>query len=89
MRSWLRAAARFFQDKIGWNRIGLVLSLTIIGVALVVLYRILHNLDIDDVMRAIRAISWSHIALAALFVRVEGPECLPLLSWLSWPRAAA
>lgn len=68
MRSWLRAVARFFQDKIGWNRIGLVLSLTIIGIALVVLYRILHNLNIDDVMRAIRAVAWSHIALAALFV---------------------
>ena len=37
MLKWLRAVARFFQNTIGWNRIGVLLSLTIIAVALVVL----------------------------------------------------
>ena len=40
---WLRAAARFFDQKIGWHRIGFVLSATIIAVAAVVLYRKLHG----------------------------------------------
>jgi uncharacterized membrane protein YbhN (UPF0104 family) len=64
----LRAVARFIQDKIGWNRIGVLLSLTIIAVALVVLYRMLHGINITDVYAAMKATRWSHIALAALFV---------------------
>jgi len=33
MLNSLRAAARFIQDKIGWNRIGVLLSIAIIAVA--------------------------------------------------------
>ena len=65
----LRAAARFIDQKIGWNRIGLALSLVIIGTAAVVLYRMLRGIDV-------RAMSWRRceaterrdIMLAALFV---------------------
>jgi hypothetical protein len=64
----LRAVARFCQKRIGWNRIGVVLSLTIIGVALTVLYRMLNGIDVDDVVAAIRATHWETVGLAALFV---------------------
>ena len=40
MLNSLRAVARFFQNNIGWNRIGVLLSLTIIAVAVVVLFHI-------------------------------------------------
>ena len=34
MLHMLRAMARFFQNYIGWNRVGVLLSLAIIGVAI-------------------------------------------------------
>ncbi len=64
----LRTAARLIDEKIGWNRIGFALSVTIIVAALVVLYRMLHNIDLDEVVVALRATPGHRIALAALFV---------------------
>ena len=68
MQSLLRAAARFFSDKIGWSRIGFVISVTIIVVAGVVLYRILHDLNVAEVIAALRATDRNDIFLAAIFV---------------------
>ncbi len=64
----LRAVARFFQDTIGWNRIGVVISLAIIGVALYVLAHMLRDIDVAEVIRAVKATEWSHIAASAAFV---------------------
>ena len=64
----LRAAARFFQNTIGWNRIGVLLSLTIIAVAMVVLVHMLRDINIDEVVKALRATEPRHIAAAAAFV---------------------
>ena len=50
----LRSAARVIDEKIGWHRIGLALSVTIIVAAAVVLYRMLHNIAIDEVVAALR-----------------------------------
>jgi len=68
MLKWLRAVARFFQNTIGWNRIGVLLSLTIIAVAMVVLFRMLRDINVDEVVKALRATGWSHIGAAAAFV---------------------
>ena len=62
------ACARFCQEKVGWNKIGFVLSLTIIAVAAVVLYHILHDIDVDEIVTALRAMPAHNILLAALFV---------------------
>jgi uncharacterized membrane protein YbhN (UPF0104 family) len=62
------SAARFFDRTIGWNRIGLLLSLAIIGIAAVVLFRILRDIDVREVVQAVRDTDLSAIALAALFV---------------------
>ena len=48
----LRAVARFFQETIGWNRIGVLLSITIISVAVVVLYHMLQDINVDEVVAA-------------------------------------
>ena len=68
MLDWLRAVVRFVQNKIGWNRIGVLISLTIIAVAVVVLFRMLHDIKTDEVIKAVRATEWAHIAAAAAFV---------------------
>jgi len=62
------AVARFCDQKIGWNRIGFLISLTIIAIAVAVLYRILRDIEIDEVMQALRDTDKHSIALAALFV---------------------
>jgi len=64
----LRAIARFCEKKIGWNRIGVLLSLTIIAVAADVLFHLLRNLDFDAVIAAIKATKYIDVAAAALFV---------------------
>lgn len=65
---WLRGAARFFEEKIGWHRIGFILSVSIIAVAAVVLYRKLHDINVGKVLNAVATISLHDVALAALFV---------------------
>ena len=54
MLNSLRAGARFFQNTIGWNRIGVLLSLAIIAVAAVVLYHMLRDIDVDEVLGALQ-----------------------------------
>jgi uncharacterized membrane protein YbhN (UPF0104 family) len=68
MQSLLGAAVRFFNDRIGWSRVGFFISIAIIIIAVVVLYRILHDLDIAEVMAALRAANHRDIVLAAVFV---------------------
>src|SRR5262245_58457070 len=64
----LGACSRFCQDRIGWNRVGLVLSLTIIGIAFWVLWHILHDIDFEQVIAAIRATPTHNIVFGGLFV---------------------
>ena len=64
----LRAAARFIDQKIGWNRIGLILSLVIIAAAATVLYRMLRGIQFSEVMVALKATEVSDVLLAGLFV---------------------
>ena len=64
----LRAVARFFQKTIGWNRIGVLLSIAIISVAAVVLFHMLRDTKFDEVVAALKATQPSHIAAAAFFV---------------------
>lgn len=64
----LQAAVKAIGNKIGWNWLGIVLSLAIIGAACVVLYRMLHNLNIQEVLVALKTFSHKDIAIAAAFV---------------------
>ena len=68
MLNSLRATARFFNDRVGWSRIGVALSITIITVAAVVLYRILHDIDTDELLDAIEATQWRQLIIAGIFV---------------------
>ncbi|HVZ52320.1 MAG TPA: lysylphosphatidylglycerol synthase domain-containing protein [Pseudolabrys sp.] len=78
----LRAVARFFQERIGWNRLGVALSLVIIAIAVVVLFHMLRDIKVDEVMRALKAIAPHHIAAAALFV-AGGYFTLTFYDWFA------
>ena len=64
----LRRAAHVCDERIGWHRIGVVVSVAIIVVAAVVLYRILRTIDGAEVVQALWSTSWRDLGLAALFV---------------------
>ena len=64
----LRGTAHYFDSRVGLSRIGLVLSLTIIAVAVVVLYHILREIDPDELIDAIEATDWRTLLIAGLFV---------------------
>jgi glycosyltransferase 2 family protein len=64
----LHRAAVFCDQKVGWNRIGVTLSLTIIAIAAVVLYRILRTINAREVVEAVMATAPRDITLAAVFV---------------------
>ena len=64
----VRTIARFFDGKIGWNRIGLLLSMTIIAIAAMVLYHMMRDIDFAEVIQALRDTDKHNIALAALCV---------------------
>jgi hypothetical protein len=78
----LRALVRLFNTKIGWNRVGVVISLTIIAVALVVLFNMLHDLNVGEVIQAIKETSNLSIAAAALFV-AGGYGTLTFYDWFA------
>ena len=68
MLKTLRDTAHFFDRRIGWSRLGVALSLTIIIVAVVVLYRILRDIDPDSLIDAIEATDWRTLIIAGAFV---------------------
>jgi len=63
-----RVVAAFCDRRIGWNRIGFLVSAAIIIIAVVVLFRILRDIEIGEVVQAVKETSTKDIALAALFV---------------------
>ena len=66
--NWLRAFGRFFEQKIGLHRLGVILSIAIIAVAAVVLYRKLHNMNVSKVLTAMATVEYRDVAISALFV---------------------
>src|ERR1700720_2159943 len=64
----LYSFAKSFDEKIGWGRVGVLLSVAIIAVAAVVLYHALRDIDFDEVVAAIEAVEKHDVARAALFV---------------------
>ena len=78
----LRAVARGFQKYIGWNRIGVLLSLVIIGVAVKVLVHMLQHINFDDVIVAIKATPLRNVMAAAGFV-AGGYFTLTFYDWFA------
>src|SRR5258707_14474566 len=68
MYGGLYSFAKSFDEKIGWGRVGVLLSVAIIAVAAVVLYHTLRDIDFEEVVAAIEAVEKHDVARAALFV---------------------
>jgi glycosyltransferase 2 family protein len=64
----LRKAARFCDEKLGWNRIGFLLSLTIIAIAAMALVHILRGIRLHEVVEAMLRAHASDIVWASVFV---------------------
>ena len=64
----VRRTMVFLREKQILHKVGVLLSLTIIGIACYVLYHMLRDLDFDEVVDAIRDTEPRQIALSALFV---------------------
>jgi uncharacterized membrane protein YbhN (UPF0104 family) len=54
--------------RVGWNRIAFAISMLIIAAASVTLYRLLHDIELDKVVAALRATTPRTILLAGLLV---------------------
>jgi uncharacterized membrane protein YbhN (UPF0104 family) len=64
----LRRAARFCDEKLGWNRIGFLLSLTIIAIAAIALFHILRGISFHHVVEAMLRAHASDLIWASVFV---------------------
>jgi len=82
MLKQLRVGAQVFQKYIGWNRVGMLLSLAIIVVAVVVLVHMLRDIKLDELARAVEATQLRHIAAAAAFVAL-GYFTLTFYDWFA------
>jgi glycosyltransferase 2 family protein len=82
MLNVLRAVARVVRERVGWNRVSLFLSLAIIVVAVVVLYRMLHDIDLEEVVIALEETPPHRILLAGLFV-AAGYFTLTFYDWFA------
>jgi glycosyltransferase 2 family protein len=63
-----RTISRFCDEKIGWSRIGIALSTAIVALAVVALYHNLRDIDLDDLMDALRDTDRHDVVRASLFV---------------------
>src|ERR1700723_44978 len=64
----IRSAISFLRHKQILHKLGVAVSVTVIGIACYVLYHMLRGIDTDEVIEAIKGTEPSSIALAALFV---------------------
>src|SRR5262249_17404845 len=64
----LYSFAKTFDEKSGWGRVGVLLSIAIIAVAAVVLYHTLRDINVQEVIDAVQAVEKHDVARAALFV---------------------
>src|SRR6266403_4508530 len=64
----IRRAMSFLRQKQILHKVGVVISVTVIGIACYVLYRMLRGIDVNEVIEAIRGTEPHQIVLAALFV---------------------
>jgi uncharacterized membrane protein YbhN (UPF0104 family) len=62
----LYSLAKSFDEKVGWSRVGIALSLTIIAIAAMVLYHTLRDINFSEVVEALE--KKHDVATAALFV---------------------
>src|SRR5438874_11764011 len=78
----IRRAISFLRRKQILHKLGVVVSITVIGIACYVLYHMLRGIDVDEVVDAIRQTEPRQIALSALFV-AAGYFTLTFSDWFA------
>jgi uncharacterized membrane protein YbhN (UPF0104 family) len=68
MRERIRAFKRAFQRRNGWHKLGAAIGLVIVAFALLTLFRLLQDIEIEKVILALRLTSLYQIFLAGGFV---------------------
>src|SRR5689334_9746643 len=64
----IRRAMTFLRQKQILHKLGVVISVAVIGIACYVLYHMLRGIDVNEVIEAIKSTEPRQIAMAALFV---------------------
>src|SRR3569623_1824257 len=64
----IRRAMSFLRQKQILHKLGVVISVTVIGIACYVLYHMLRGIDANEVLEAIKSTEPRQIVLAAVFV---------------------
>src|ERR1700709_384282 len=64
----IRRAVSFLRHRQILHKLGVAVSIAVIGIACYVLYHMLRGIDVDEVVEAIKQTEARQIALAALFV---------------------
>src|SRR4051812_6887873 len=77
-----RRAISFLRQKQVLHKLGVVISITVIGIACYVLYHMLRGIDSNEVIEAIKSTEPRQIALAALFV-AAGYFTLTFYDWFA------
>src|SRR5215467_4023798 len=62
--------SRAIRERLDWHRIGIAISLLIVAIAGVILFRLLQNIEIDKVFAALLAKSLHEILIAGAFVAI-------------------
>ena len=75
-------AISFLRHKQILHKLGVVISITVIGIACYVLYHMLRGIDVAEVIDAIKGTEGTQIALAALFV-AAGYFTLTFYDWFA------
>src|ERR1700716_4577151 len=78
----IRRAISFLRQKQILHKLGVVISITVIGIACYVLYHILRGIDSNEVIEAIKSTEPRQIWLAALFV-AAGYFTLTFYDWFA------
>src|SRR5713101_3545991 len=78
----IRRAISFLRHKQILHKLGVVISITVIGIACYVLYHMLRGIDVAEVIDAIKGTDPIQVALAALFV-AAGYFTLTFYDWFA------
>jgi len=78
----IRRAISFLRQKQILHKLGVVVSVTVIGIACYVLYHMLRGINVEEVVQAIKQTEPRSIALAALFV-AAGYFTLTFYDWFA------
>src|SRR6266851_1776381 len=68
MLNAMSAITRAVDAKVGWNRIGIAISLLVIAIAFATLFRLLRDVDIGRVVSALQAMPPRTVLMAGVFV---------------------